>query len=122
MRTDTLIPLVQSLLPTGTFPALKADENPTHANLSRPQLQKNSPRTLTGLSANAVIAPVGINPECGILKAGANGSLGNIANIIACALSMILVSILILATTRRRAAVGASLPIFCVSQPPEHPA
>jgi hypothetical protein len=50
---------------------------------------------------------VGINPECGILKAGVGGSLGNIANMIACGLSMIVVGALIIITTRRRAAVGA---------------
>lgn len=54
---------------------------------------------------------MGINPECGIPKAGEGGSLGNIANMIACGLSMIVIATLIFITTRRRAAVGVSLSI-----------
>jgi len=77
-------------------------------NLFYRQLQKNSPTSLTGVSANATIAPVGINPDCGALKAGEDGSLGNIANMIACGLSMIVIALLIIITTRRRAAVGRS--------------
>jgi hypothetical protein len=93
----------------GDFKPL-CEQTPSYpwCNLFYRQLEKNSPETLIGLSANAAIAPVGVNPECGILKAGANGSLGNIANIITCGLSMILVAVLIIATTRRRAAVGRS--------------
>jgi hypothetical protein len=78
------------------------------------QLEKNSPTTLTGLSSNAASAPVGVNPECGILKAGEMGSLGNIANMITCGVSLIVVAILIIFTTQRRAAVGASFPIYRV--------
>ncbi|KAI0324733.1 hypothetical protein GY45DRAFT_1262273 [Cubamyces sp. BRFM 1775] len=71
------------------------------------QLQHNNDSAvLTGPSANPSTAPVGINPECGIPPVGQNGSLANIANIIACALSMILVLLLVIWTTRRRAAVG----------------
>ncbi|KAF9652425.1 hypothetical protein BDM02DRAFT_3153833 [Thelephora ganbajun] len=93
----------------GDFKPL-CEQTPSYpwCNIFYRQLQKHSPTTLTGLSANATIAPVGINPECGILKAGERGSLGNIANMIACGLSMIVVAILIIITTRRRAAVGRS--------------
>ena len=52
------------------------------------QLIDNGDRdVLTGLSQNQVSAPVGINPECGTLRVGQNGSLGNIANIVVCGLS-----------------------------------
>ena len=108
MRTDPLISLVQSLLPTGSLPTLKPDVTPSHTNFCL-QLENHSPTTLTGISSDAASAPVGINPECGILKAGQQGSLGNIANMIVCGLSMIVVLALIVITTRRRAAVGAFL-------------
>jgi hypothetical protein len=85
-------------------------------NPSLSQLLKSSPKTLTGLSSNAATAPVGINPECGALKAGEEGSLGNIANMIVCGVSMIVVAALITITTRRRAAVGASLSILRTRQ------
>lgn len=77
-------------------------------NLFYRQLEKNSRSTLVGVSADPLIAPVGINPECGAFKAGARGSLGNIANMIVCGVSMIVVALLIVITTRRRAAVGRS--------------
>ncbi|KAI1784646.1 chitin synthase III catalytic subunit [Ganoderma leucocontextum] len=75
-------------------------------NLFYRQLQHHNSSALIGLSANASSAPVGINPECGILRGGHDGSLANIANIIACGLSMVLAMLLIVWTTRRRAAVG----------------
>ncbi|KII91413.1 hypothetical protein PLICRDRAFT_105350 [Plicaturopsis crispa FD-325 SS-3] len=75
-------------------------------NLFYRQLENKSSGTLTGLSATAASAPVGVNPSCGILKAGQSGSLGNIANIIVCALSMVFVTGLIVLATRRKAAVG----------------
>ncbi|KAL0955371.1 hypothetical protein HGRIS_001620 [Hohenbuehelia grisea] len=75
-------------------------------NLFYRQLQKSAPSILAGSSADPASAPVGINPVCGILKVGANGSLANIANIIACALSMVLILGLIFFTSRRKAAVG----------------
>lgn len=99
-------------------------QNPTKNRLTQTrlalQLEKHSPKSLTGFSANATSAPVGINPECGALKAGVDGSLGNIANMIACGLSMSIVATLIIITTRRRAAVGAFLSVPLVCQPPEH--
>ncbi|KDQ49990.1 hypothetical protein JAAARDRAFT_200331 [Jaapia argillacea MUCL 33604] len=75
-------------------------------NLFYHQLQRHSPSTLAGPSANAVSAPVGINPICGTLRSGQGGSLGNIANVVACAVSIIIMAVLILFTNRRKAAVG----------------
>ncbi|EGO03515.1 hypothetical protein SERLA73DRAFT_69380 [Serpula lacrymans var. lacrymans S7.3] len=75
-------------------------------NLFYRQLLDNNSSALTGLSQNTQSAPVGINPECGIYQVGFDGSLANIANIIACALSIIFVAGLIFLTGRRKAAVG----------------
>jgi len=84
-------------------------------NLFYRQLLKSNPSLLTGLSANRSSAPVGIDPKCGIPLVNQGGSLGNIANIIACALSMLVVGWLILSSARRKAAVGrAELQIFLV--------
>ena len=49
---------------------------------------------------------MGVNPECGIAVVGQDGSLANIANIIACSLSIFFVVYLIWATSLRKAAVG----------------
>jgi len=91
----------------GDFRAL-CEQTPSYpwCNLFYRQLQRHSNATLTGLSSNPTSAPVGVNPECGIFNLGSDGSLGNIANIVACALSMIIVLGLIIITTRRAAAVG----------------
>lgn len=80
----------------------------TWCNLFYRQLSANSSLSglLTGLSANATTAPVGINPSCGIKRVGSDGSIGNIANIVVCAISMIVVVGLIFQTERRKAAVG----------------
>lgn len=78
----------------------------TWCNLFYRQLQTSNSTLLTGLSQNAASAPVGVNPECGIPKVNTNGSLGNIANIIACGLSFFVVGALIYFTGRRKAAVG----------------
>lgn len=65
------------------------------------------------------VAPVGINPRCGIPHAN-NGRFGNVANIVVCALSMILIIYLSQRANRRRAAVGrievrAMLMLYAVS-------
>ncbi|KAH7912748.1 chitin synthase III catalytic subunit [Hygrophoropsis aurantiaca] len=78
----------------------------TWCNLFYRQLLHNSPSTLTGASSNAASAPVGINPECGIPRVDTDGSLGNIANIVVCGLSIFLMTALIVLTGRRKAAVG----------------
>jgi hypothetical protein len=84
-------------------------------NLFYRQLLKNSPSTLTGASAGRNSAPVGVNPHCGILKAGIDGSVGNIADIVACALCMAFVAALIQMSSRRKAAVGrVELRIFLI--------
>lgn len=75
-------------------------------NLFYRQLQHHNQSVLQGLSADPKTAPVGVNPECGIALVGTNGSLANIANIIACGLSIFFVVYLIYATSIRRAAVG----------------
>jgi len=57
-------------------------------------------------SSNTATAGVGVNPVCAIQHVGTNGSLGNIANVIVCALSMVATAALILFVQRRKAAVG----------------
>ncbi|KAI0088926.1 chitin synthase III catalytic subunit [Irpex rosettiformis] len=75
-------------------------------NLFYRQLQRHSPDVLQGASADPKTAPVGINPVCGIPFVAVDGSLANIANIIACGLSVIFLVYLTWATSRRKAAVG----------------
>ncbi|KAF9034236.1 hypothetical protein BDZ89DRAFT_1130779 [Hymenopellis radicata] len=59
--------------------------------------------------------PVGINPSCGIPRVGTDGSISNIANILACGLSIPFVGLLIYAVSRRKAAVGrVELRLFLV--------
>lgn len=75
-----------------------------------PQLAHKSPETLTGLSANAATAPVGINPQCGIPRAvsSAPGTshLGNIADVLSCALCFLFALFLVRHAGKRNAAVG----------------
>ncbi|KAF9264772.1 hypothetical protein L218DRAFT_972373 [Marasmius fiardii PR-910] len=81
----------------------------TWCNLFYRQLLRVQNQTfplLQGLSSNSVTAPVGINPTCGIERVGQNGSLGNIANIILCGLSVFVIIGLIMLVGRRKAAVG----------------
>ncbi|KAF9809132.1 hypothetical protein IEO21_07533 [Rhodonia placenta] len=75
-------------------------------NLFYRQLEDNNVTVLVNASANAAAAPVGINPECGILRVGFDHSIGNVANIVVCGFSIIFMAILILWTHRRKAAVG----------------
>ncbi|KAI0695038.1 chitin synthase III catalytic subunit [Cytidiella melzeri] len=84
-------------------------------NLFYRQLQRHNPDVLQGTSANPKIASVGINPECGIPFVAVQGSLANIANIIACGVSAIFIVYLVWATSRRKAAVGrVELRLFLV--------
>jgi hypothetical protein len=85
-------------------------------NLFYRQMQdRKETSVLAGLSRNANSAPVGINPHCGTLKLGSDGSLGNISNIIVCAISILVVLALIFMAHRRKAAVGRSeLQVFLV--------
>jgi len=107
----------------GDFRAL-CEQTPSYpwCNLFYRQLLHHSNSTLIGLSANPISAPVGVNPQCGTLKAGTHGSLGNIANIIACGFSVLVLVGLVTLTTRRRAAVGRSefrifLVLYLISLP-----
>ncbi|OJA13364.1 hypothetical protein AZE42_04504 [Rhizopogon vesiculosus] len=77
----------------------------TWCNLFYRQLLTTDESVLQGLSQNTTTAPVGVNPVCGIPKVN-DGSLGNIANILACGLSCFVVLSLIHFTGRRKAAVG----------------
>lgn len=70
------------------------------------QLQRVDPNALTGVSKDPNTAPVGIDPTCGIPRTGPGGSLGNIANIVVCALSFWLVVGLLFRCNRRKEAVG----------------
>jgi len=75
-------------------------------NLFYRQLLRESSSTLKGLSVPTSSAPVGVNPTCGIPHLGSDGSIGNVANIAACGVSVIIVAALIFLCNRRQAAVG----------------
>ncbi|KAK7043640.1 hypothetical protein VNI00_008251 [Paramarasmius palmivorus] len=78
----------------------------TWCNLFYNQLQRVDPSLLVGLSSDSKSAPVGVDPTCGTLRVGQGGSLGNISNIVVCAVSMLVTMGLIYMTGRRKAAVG----------------
>jgi hypothetical protein len=94
------------ILGATSFTDRYVDFTSSQNQLTFSQILDKSSALLTGLSKTTSSAPVGVNPGCGTLKAGSNGSLGNIANIIACGLSIIGIAGLIVLTTRRKAAVG----------------
>jgi len=75
-------------------------------NLFYRQLEDHTPSVLVNASANTSSAPVGVNPECGILRVGYDKSVGNVANIVMCGVSIIFVTLLVIWTSRRKAAVG----------------
>ncbi|KAH9948055.1 chitin synthase III catalytic subunit [Amylocystis lapponica] len=75
-------------------------------NLFYHQLQFHNSSVFVSPSNNATSAPVGVNPECGTLRVGFDNSLGNVANIVICGISIIFVTVLIIWTSRRKAAVG----------------
>lgn len=95
-------------------------------NLFYTQISRHNASVFSGSSASASSAPVGINPVCGILRVGASRdgsggdgisgetgtgqSLGNVAQVVACALSLVFMIWLIWATGRRKAAVGVYSP------------
>jgi hypothetical protein len=72
------------------------------------QLQHNAPAFLIGASADTSSAPVGVNPKCGIPRVGFESSVGNIANILACSFSILVLIWLIIRCNSRKAAVGES--------------
>lgn len=78
----------------------------TWCNLFYRQLLDRASQVLTGVSADPVSAPVGVNPQCGIPRVGQEGSISNVANIVACGVSILVVSVLIFLCHRRKAAVG----------------
>ncbi|ESK87020.1 chitin synthase export chaperone [Moniliophthora roreri MCA 2997] len=78
----------------------------TWCNLFYRQLKDNNSALLQSPSIPSISAPVGVNPVCGIERAGQNGSLGNIANVIACGLSIFLAMGLVFLVSKRKAAVG----------------
>jgi len=77
-----------------------------HKSDQSSQLLRNAPLDLVGVSSNATSAPVGVNPQCGIPRIGTESSIGNIANIVTCVISMFVVAALIFFTSKRKAAVG----------------
>ncbi|CAK5267517.1 unnamed protein product [Mycena citricolor] len=91
-------------------------------NLFYRQILHEDPTVLTNASLPVSSAGLGVNPTCAIPRMGHAGSLGNIANIVVCALSMILTAVLIWETSRRKAAVGrlelrALLSLYFISLP-----
>lgn len=78
-------------------------------NLFFRQLAKHSPADLHGPTSNISdftrIAPVGINIECGIPRAS-GGHVGNVANMVACGLSLLVILGLAVRSSKREAAVG----------------
>ncbi|KAK7453324.1 hypothetical protein VKT23_012003 [Stygiomarasmius scandens] len=80
----------------------------TWCNLFYRQLRDlgNADSLLQGFSKDHSSAPVGVNPVCGIPRVGHEGSFGNIANLVACILSMLVMGVVIFVTERRKAAVG----------------
>ncbi|KZT18569.1 hypothetical protein NEOLEDRAFT_1143240, partial [Neolentinus lepideus HHB14362 ss-1] len=75
-------------------------------NLFYRQLLDKAQSALTGASADQASAPVGIDPVCGTPRLGHTASIGNVANIVACALSIVFTALLVVLTSRRAAAVG----------------
>ncbi|KAH9030742.1 chitin synthase III catalytic subunit [Lactarius pseudohatsudake] len=75
-------------------------------NLFYRELQHRAPAALLGASFDTKSAPVGINPKCGIPRTGSENSIGNVANIIACAFSIVVTLWLIYRCNHRKAAVG----------------
>ncbi|KAJ7233098.1 chitin synthase III catalytic subunit [Mycena rebaudengoi] len=91
----------------GDFETLcKETPSYTWCNLFYRQILDEAPQVFTNVSKNTNTAGVGVNPTCAIPRMGQNGSLGNIANIVVCALSMLFVGVLIWVTNKRKAAVG----------------
>lgn len=76
-------------------------------NLFYRQVQDHASQVFQTISRDPSTAPVGINPVCGIPFIGSepDHELGNIANIIACGLSIIFVGVLLFFAGRRHAAV-----------------
>ncbi|KAJ6457438.1 chitin synthase III catalytic subunit [Mycena vitilis] len=78
----------------------------TWCNLFYRQVLDKAPSVFTSAQLPTVAAGLGVNPSCTIPRMGHDGSLGNIANIVVCALSMVFTAVLIWVTNKRKAAVG----------------
>ncbi|KAJ7237272.1 chitin synthase III catalytic subunit [Mycena haematopus] len=78
----------------------------TWCNLFYRQILHKAPNVLVGASLPVSSAGMGVNPTCTIPRMGHENSLGNIANIVVCALSMVFAAVLIWVTNKRKAAVG----------------
>lgn len=70
------------------------------------QILNKAHDVFTNASLPTSSAGLGVNPECTIPRMGHENSLGNIANIVVCALSMVFTAVLIWVTNKRKAAVG----------------
>jgi len=75
-------------------------------NLFYRQILDRAHQVFTNASLPTSSAGLGVNPTCTIPRMGKENSLGNIANIVVCALSMVFVAVLIWVTNKRKAAVG----------------
>ena len=106
-----------SLPPFGGFrPLCRSVPSYPICNLFTRQLSAENPGVLVSYGFNLDVSGVGVNPQCAIPQAtagagaGQNGGggvgLGNIANVIACGVSIVFVIFLILKCSRRKAAVG----------------
>ncbi|KAF8593974.1 hypothetical protein BDV93DRAFT_189497 [Ceratobasidium sp. AG-I] len=106
-----------NLPPFGAFrPLCRSVPSYPICNLFTRQLSTDFPDVLQSFNFNQDVSGVGVNPQCAIPQAtagagaGQNGGggsgLGNIANVIACGLSIILTIFLIARCSRRKAAVG----------------
>ncbi|KAF7317686.1 hypothetical protein MKEN_00856300 [Mycena kentingensis (nom. inval.)] len=78
----------------------------TWCNLFYRQLLNKASDVLSDASLPTASAGLGVNPVCAIPRTGHEGSLGNIANIVVCALSMVFTGVIIWVTNKRKAAVG----------------
>ncbi|CAE6527791.1 unnamed protein product [Rhizoctonia solani] len=106
-----------SIPPFGAFrPLCRSVPSYPICNLFTRQLFTDFPGYLEQYGFSQDVSGVGVNPQCAIPQAtagagaGQNGGggsgLGNIANVIACGLSMVFVIFLIAGCSRRKAAVG----------------
>lgn len=106
-----------SLPPFGAFrPLCRSVPSYPICNLFTRQLFTDNREILTQYGFDQDVSGVGVNPQCAIPQAtagagaGQNGGggsgLGNIANVIACGVSIIFIIFLVARCSRRKAAVG----------------
>ncbi|KAG8743473.1 hypothetical protein FRC10_011945 [Ceratobasidium sp. 414] len=106
-----------SLPPFGAFrPLCRSVPSYPICNLFTRQLSTDFPEVLASFGFSQDVSGVGVNPQCAIpqatagagagLNGGGGSGLGNIANVIACGLSIFFTIFLIAKCSRRKAAVG----------------